>query len=161
MSQACSIKFKFGLMLGFLVWWSSPTCNHKRYNPISLLNLQRKEQLVGCSLVYIPYFSVCKLSFIHLIHEAETGSRSTNGYYAMSSNSNHVALKTMPTVIVDVDLITWDVQLLSLTSVLMISNGFSLFLLTYVYLVIIALREKVTLRLLKLLFLGSGYGRVV
>jgi hypothetical protein len=119
-SQACSIRFKLGLMLSFLVGWSSLTCNNKR-------------QLVGCSLGYTPYFSVCKLSFIHRLHEAQTGSRSTNGYYVMSSNSNHVAINTLPTVFVDVDLIAWDVQLLSLTSVLLISNGFSLFLLTYIY----------------------------
>jgi hypothetical protein len=114
-------------MLGFLMWWSSLTFNNKR-------------QLVGCSLGYTPY--VCKLSFIHRLHEAQTGSRSTNGYYVMSSNSNHVALNTIPTVFVDVDLIAWDAQLLSLTSVLLISNGFPLFLLTYVYLVIIVFSEQ-------------------
>ena len=38
--------------------------------------------------------------------EAETGSRLTNGYCAMSLNSNHVVLNTMPNVIVDVGLLT-------------------------------------------------------
>jgi hypothetical protein len=45
-----------------------------------------------------------------------------NGFYAWSSNLNHVALNTMPNVIVDVDLIIWDVQLLSLTSVMLIQT---------------------------------------
>ena len=67
----------------------SPTCNHERYIPILLLSLQRKGQLAGCSLGYTPYFSVSKLSFVHRLHEAETGSRPTNGSYATSSNSNH------------------------------------------------------------------------
>jgi len=67
--------------------------------------LQRKGQLAGCSLGYTPYLSVSKLSFVHWLHEAETGSRPTNGSYARSSNSN--ALNTMPNVIVN-DLITWD-----------------------------------------------------
>jgi len=57
------------------------------------------------------------------------------------SNSNHVALNIMPNVIVDVDLITWDVQLF-FSSVLLISNGSSLFLLTDVYLVTIVFSEQ-------------------
>ena len=32
-------------MLGFLVWWPSPTCIHERYTPISLVSLQGKGQL--------------------------------------------------------------------------------------------------------------------
>jgi hypothetical protein len=36
-----------------------------------------------------------------LLHEAETVSRLTNGSCAMSLNSNHVVLNTMPNVIVD------------------------------------------------------------
>jgi hypothetical protein len=43
------------------------------------------------------------------LHEAETGSRLTNGSCAMSLNSNHVVLNTMPNVIVDVGLPTVDV----------------------------------------------------
>ena len=43
--------------------------------------------------------------------------------------------------IADVDLIPWDVYLLSMTSVLLISNGSSLFLLTDVYLVTIAFSD--------------------
>jgi hypothetical protein len=39
----------------------------------------------------------------------ETGSRLTNGSCAMSLNSNHVVLNTMPNVIVDVGLPTVDV----------------------------------------------------
>jgi hypothetical protein len=42
-------------------------------------------------------------------HEAETGSRLTNGFCAMSLNSNHVMLNTMPNVIVEVGLPTVDV----------------------------------------------------
>jgi hypothetical protein len=42
-------------------------------------------------------------------NEAETGSRLTNGYCAMSLNSNHVVLNTMPNVFVDVGLPTVDV----------------------------------------------------
>lgn len=40
------------------------------------------------------YFSVSKLSFVHRLHLAETGSRPINGSYDMSSNANHVALNT-------------------------------------------------------------------
>jgi hypothetical protein len=36
------------------------------------------------------------------LHEAETGSRLTNGSCAMSLNSNHVMLNTMPNVFVNV-----------------------------------------------------------
>ena len=71
-----------------------PTCNHERYIPILSLSLQRKGQLAGCSLGYTPYFSVSKLSFVHRLHEAETGSRPTNGSYATSSNSNHCFFRT-------------------------------------------------------------------
>jgi hypothetical protein len=39
-------------------------------------------------------------------NEAETGSRLTNGFCAMSLNSNHVMVNTMPNVIVDVGLMT-------------------------------------------------------
>ena len=42
-------------------------------------------------------------------NEAETGSRLTNGSCAMSLNSNHVVLNTMPNVFVDVGLPTVDV----------------------------------------------------
>jgi hypothetical protein len=44
-----------------------------------------------------------------LLHEAETGSRLTNGYCAMSLNFNLVVLNTMPNVIVNVGLPTVDV----------------------------------------------------
>jgi hypothetical protein len=43
------------------------------------------------------------------LHEAETGSRLTNGSCAMSLNSIHVVVNTMPNVIVDVGLPTVDV----------------------------------------------------
>jgi hypothetical protein len=43
------------------------------------------------------------------LHEAEIGSRLTNGSCAMSLNSNHVVLSTMPNVIVDVGLPTVNV----------------------------------------------------
>jgi hypothetical protein len=43
------------------------------------------------------------------LHEAETGYRLTNGSCAMSLNSNHVVLNTMPNVFVDVGLPTVDV----------------------------------------------------
>jgi hypothetical protein len=42
------------------------------------------------------------------LHEAETGSRLTNGFCVMSLNCNHVVLNTMPNVIVDVGLPTVD-----------------------------------------------------
>ena len=45
------------------------------------------------------------------LHEAETGSRLTNGSCAMSLNSNHVVLITMPNVFVDVGLPTVDVKM--------------------------------------------------
>jgi hypothetical protein len=41
--------------------------------------------------------------------QAETGSGLTNGSCAMSLNSNHVVLSTMPNVIVDVGLTAVDV----------------------------------------------------
>jgi hypothetical protein len=43
------------------------------------------------------------------LHEAEIGSRLTNGSCAMFLNSNNVVLNTMPDVIVDVGLPTVDV----------------------------------------------------
>jgi hypothetical protein len=61
-----------------------------------------KGQLAGCSLGYRLYFCVTKPSSGHWLHEAETGSRLTNGSCAMSLNSNHVVLNTMPNVFVDV-----------------------------------------------------------
>jgi hypothetical protein len=57
----------------------------------------------------------CKLDLVTIqgnrrrLHEAETGSRLTNGSCAMSLNSNHVVLNTMPNVFVDVGLPTVDV----------------------------------------------------
>jgi hypothetical protein len=47
---------------------------------------------------------VSKPSSGRQLHEAETGSRLTNESCAMSLNSNHVVLNTMPNVFVDVDL---------------------------------------------------------
>jgi hypothetical protein len=55
------------------------------------------------------YFCVSKPSFGRRVHEAETGSRLTNGSCAMSLNSIHVVLSTMPNVFVDVGLPTVDV----------------------------------------------------
>jgi hypothetical protein len=52
---------------------------------------------------------VSKPSSGRRLHEAETGSRLTNGSCAMSLNSNHVLLNTMPNVFVDVGLPTVDV----------------------------------------------------
>jgi hypothetical protein len=52
------------------------------------------------------HLCVSKPSSDRRLHEAETGSRLTNGSCAMSLNSNHVGLNTMPNVIVDVGLIT-------------------------------------------------------
>ena len=48
--------------------------------------------MAGCSLGYRLYFCVSKPSSGRRLHEAETGSRLTNGSYAMSLNSNHVVL---------------------------------------------------------------------
>jgi hypothetical protein len=67
-----------------------------------LLLVHRKGELAGCSLGYRLYFCASKPSSGRRLHEAETGSRLTNGSCAMSLNSNHVVLNTMPNVIVDV-----------------------------------------------------------
>ena len=95
--------------LGCLVWWLNPACSHERCTPKTLLSLHRKGQLAGCSLGYRLYFCVLKPSSGRRLHEAETGSRLTNGSCAMSINSNHVVLSTMPNVIVDIGLPTVDV----------------------------------------------------
>jgi hypothetical protein len=55
------------------------------------------------------YFCVSNPSSGRQLHEAEPGSRLTNGSCAMSLNSNHVVLNTMPNVFVDVGLPTVDV----------------------------------------------------
>ena len=139
-SQTCSIRFKFWLMLDF------PVCQVQQDIHPQIITEPPTKGTVGWMFLEVyTIFSVCKLSFVHRLHEAESGSRSTNIYYAMSLYSNYVALNIMLTVIVEVDLIAWDVQLLSLTSFLLISNGFSLFLLTYLYLVIIEFSEQVWL----------------
>jgi hypothetical protein len=80
-----------------------------RYTPKPLLSLHRKGQLAGCSLGYRLYFCVSKPSSGRRLHEAETGSRLTNRSCAMSLNSNHVVLNTMPNMIVYVGLPTVDV----------------------------------------------------
>ena len=67
--------------------------------------------------VYAVVLSPSSHSFIGYMEQ-----KLANGSYAWSSNLNHVALNTMPNVIVDVDLITWDVQLLSLASVMLIQT---------------------------------------
>jgi hypothetical protein len=77
-------------------------------HPKPLLSLHCKGQLTGCSLGYRLYFCVSTPSSGRRLHEAETGSRLTNGSYAMSLNSNHLLLSTMPNVIVDVGLLTVD-----------------------------------------------------
>lgn len=61
-----------------LQWWE--------IHPITLLGLHFKGQLIGYTLGYTSYFSVSKISFVHRLHEAENGSRPTNGPYARSSN---------------------------------------------------------------------------
>jgi hypothetical protein len=50
--------------------------------------------MLGCSLGYRLYFCVSKPSSGHRLHEAENGSRLTNGSCAMSLNFNHVVLNT-------------------------------------------------------------------
>jgi hypothetical protein len=80
-----------------------------RYTPKPLLSLHRKGQLAGCSLGYWLYLCISKPSSGRRLHEAETGSCLTNGSCAMSLNSNHVVLNTMPNVIVYVGLPTVDV----------------------------------------------------
>jgi hypothetical protein len=84
--------------LDCLVWWLNPACSHQRYTPKPLLSLPRKGQLAGCSLGYMLYLCVSKPSSGRRLHEAETGSRLTNGSCAMSLNSNHVVLNTMPSM---------------------------------------------------------------
>jgi hypothetical protein len=64
-------------------------------HPKPLLSLHGKGQLAGCSLGYRLYFCVSKPSSGRRLHEAETGSRLTNGSCAMSLNSNHVVLNTV------------------------------------------------------------------
>jgi hypothetical protein len=77
-----------------------------RDTPKRLLSLHRKRQLAGCFLGYRLHFCVSKPSSGRRLHEAETGSRLTNGSCAMSLNSNHVVLNTMSNVFVDVGLPT-------------------------------------------------------
>jgi hypothetical protein len=64
---------------------------------------------VLCSLGYRLYFCVSKPLSGLWLHETETGSRLTNGSCAMSLNSNHIVLSTMPSAFVDVGLPTVDV----------------------------------------------------
>ena len=109
MTTVCKTSLMYWLPVRFRRMLSKSTCNPERYNPISLLSLPCKGQLAGYSLGNTPYFSVSKLSFVHQLHEAETGFCLTNGSYARSSNSNHITLNTMPNVFVDVNLIIWDV----------------------------------------------------
>jgi hypothetical protein len=78
-------------------------------HPKPLLSLHRKGELAGCSLGYRLYFCVSKPSSGRGLHEAEPGSRLTNGSCTMSLNSYHVVLNTMPNVIVDIGLLTEDV----------------------------------------------------
>jgi hypothetical protein len=52
--------------------------------------------MAGCSLGYRLYFCVSKPSSGRRLHEAETGSRLTNGSCAISLISYHVVLNTMP-----------------------------------------------------------------
>ena len=78
-------------------------------HPKPLLSLPLEGQLAECSLGYRLYFCVSKPSSSRRLHETETGSGLTNGSCAMSLNSNHVVLNTMPNVIVDVGLTTVDV----------------------------------------------------
>jgi hypothetical protein len=59
--------------------------------------------------IWKMYFCVSKPSSGRRLHEAETGSRLTNGSCAMSLDSNHVVLNTTPNVFVDVGLPTVDV----------------------------------------------------
>jgi hypothetical protein len=77
-------------------------------HPKPLLSLHRKGQLAGCSLGYRLYFCVSKPSSGRQLHEAEIGSRLTNGSCAMFLNSNHVVLNTMPNMFVNVGLPTVD-----------------------------------------------------
>jgi hypothetical protein len=65
--------------------------NARPHTTKPLLSLHRKEQLAGCSLGYRLYFCVFKPSSGRRLHEAETGSRLTNGSCTMSVNSNHDA----------------------------------------------------------------------
>jgi hypothetical protein len=62
---------------------------------------------------YKLYFCVSKPSSGRRLHDAETGSRLTNGTCPMSLNSNYVVLSTMPNVIVDIGLPTVNVYWLS------------------------------------------------
>jgi hypothetical protein len=80
-----------------------------RDTPKPLLSLHRKGQLAGCSLGYKLYFFCLQALIRRRLYEAETGSGLTNGYCAMSLNSNQVVLNTMPSVFLYVGLPTVDV----------------------------------------------------
>jgi hypothetical protein len=67
-------------------------------HPKPLLSLHRKGQLARCSLGHRLHLCVSKPASDRRLHEAETGSRLTNGSCAMSLNSNHVGLNTMPSM---------------------------------------------------------------
>jgi hypothetical protein len=90
--------------------WQRQTSSFKSNNHLTpkrsrdfcfLASHERKGQLAGCSLWYRRYFCISKPSSGRRLHEAETDSRLTNGSCAMSLNSNHVVLNTMPNVFVD------------------------------------------------------------
>jgi hypothetical protein len=89
------------LVQGLCIWMTTPR--------LKLMSLHRKVQLAGYSLGYRLYFCVSKPSFGRRLHDAETCSRLSNGSCAMSLNSNHVVLSTMPNVFTDVGLPTVDV----------------------------------------------------
>jgi hypothetical protein len=115
---------------------ASPICNHERYTAISLQSLHRKWQLAECSLGYTRNVSVSKHSLVHLLQETETGSRPTRWILCQvlkfkPSLAKHHAKRN-----------SWDVYLTSLSSVLVILNGSSLFLLREVYLVTIVFSEQ-------------------
>jgi hypothetical protein len=95
-------------LLGCLVWWLNSACSHERYTLKQIMSLHRKGQLAGGYLGYRLYFCVSKPYSGRRLHEAETSCRLTNESYAMSLNSNHVVLNTMPSVFVDVSLPTVD-----------------------------------------------------
>ena len=94
--------------LGCLVWWLNSACSHERYTLKQWMSLHRKGQLAGCYLGHRLYLCVSKPSSGRRLHEAETGCHLTNESCAMSLNSNHVVLNTMPNVFVDVSLPTVD-----------------------------------------------------
>ena len=96
-------------LLSFLVWWPSPTCNHERYTPCHYWASTVRDSWLDVPwdirrICLSPNFnsSNCytkqKLALIRLMDPTPGPNIQITSH-----------LTTMPNVIVDFDLITWDV----------------------------------------------------